>query len=334
MSAAALVTGATGCLGSALTRALVTAGERVAILKRPGESLGPLECIAAELDIRHGDVTDPASLYGALRGISFVYHLAGIVVPLNSAGELMWRVNAIGSYNVGRAAKQAGVERLVHVSSTASIGYPPDGVIADESFDRSYSVADNAYSTTKYWAERLVTDLCADGLDVVVVNPSAVYVPGGDPRYAWSRLVEIAHRGLLLAMPNGGTAVCGGQDFVDGTIKAMQRGVRARRYILSSANLTYQAIGTHVLRAVGRAGPIRRLPSGPVWALAKANARMARLRRDPLRSPLLVPENVDLMTRELYYHQRRAVSELGMSQTPVDHIFRDLVDCRPVGVTQ
>ena len=97
MSGAVLVTGATGCLGSALTRALVTAGERVAILKRPGESLAALDTIAAELDVRLGDVTDPASLADALRGITFVYHLAGIVVPLNSAAELMWRVNTVGS---------------------------------------------------------------------------------------------------------------------------------------------------------------------------------------------------------------------------------------------
>ena len=326
MSGAVLVTGATGCIGSALTRALVTAGERVAILKRPGESLAALDAIAAELDVRLGDVTDPASLADALRGITFVYHLAGIVIPLNSVAELMWRVNTVGSYNVARAAKQAGVKRLVHVSSIASIGYPPDGVVADESFDRRDSVAVNAYSTTKYWAERLVTDLCADGLDVVVVNPAAVYAPGGDPRYAWSRLVEVARRGLLLAMPQGGTAVCAGRDFVDGTIKAMQRGQTGRRYILSSANLTYDTIGRHIRHAVGREGAIRRLPSAPLWALAGANQRIARLRGDPLRSPLLVPENVELMTRRLYYDQRRAVSELGMSQTPADQIFRDLVN--------
>lgn len=334
MSGAVLVTGATGCIGSALTRALVTAGEHVAILKRPGETLAALDNIATELDVRLGDVTDPASLADALRGITFVYHLAGIVIPLNSAAGQMWRVNTVGSYNVARAAKQARVERLVHVSSTASIGYPPDGVVADELFDRRDSVAANAYSTTKSWAERLVTDQCADGLDVVVVNPAAVYAPGGDPRYAWSRLVDVARRGLLLAMPRGGTAVCAVRDFVDGTIKAMQRGETGRRYILSSANLSYEAIGRHIRQAVGREGVIWRLPSPPLWALAGINQRIARLRRDPLRSPLLVPENVELMTRHLYYDQRRAISELGMSQTPVEQIFRELVNGQLLGATR
>jgi dihydroflavonol-4-reductase len=180
----------------------------------------------------------------------------------------------------------------------------------------------------------LVTDMCSDGLDVVVVNPSAVFAPGGNPRYAWSRLVEVARRGFLLTMPNGGTAVCAGRDFVDGTIKAMQHGESGRRYILSSANLTYQEIGRRILRAVGRDGAVRQLPSGPLWAVSRVNERIARLRRDPLRSPLLVPENVELMTRHLYYDQRRAVSELGVSQTPVDQLFEELASRRAVGVTR
>jgi dihydroflavonol-4-reductase len=334
MSDAVLVTGATGCLGSALTHALVAAGEHVVVLKQAGEGLGGLHAIAAKVEVRLGDVTDPMSLSHAVRGIGRVYHLAGIVVPLNSASDLMWQVNTVGSYNVARAAKEARVQRLVHVSSTASIGYPPDGVVADESFDRRDSVAANAYSSTKYWAEKLVTDMCSDGLDVVVVNPSAVFAPGGDPRYAWSRLVEVARRGFLLTMPNGGTAVCAGRDFVDGTIKAMQHGESGRRYILSSANLTYQEIGRRILRAVGRDGAVRQLPSGPLWAVSRVNERIARLRRDPLRSPLLVPENVELMTRHLYYDQRRAVSELGVSQTPVDQLFEELASRRAVGVTR
>jgi len=335
MTNSVLVTGATGCLGTELTRALVSAGERVAILAKPGEGLGGLQPIASELEVRLGDVTEPMSLFGAFHGISRVYHLAGIVIPVNAASDLMWQVNTIGSYNVACAAKATRVDRLVHVSSTAAIGYPADALIASEEFDRRDSVATNAYSTTKYWGEKLVTDVCADGLDVVVVNPSAVFAPGGDPRYAWSRLVDVARRGLLLAMPSGGTAVCSARDFVDGTIRAMDRGQRGRRYILSSANLTYQTIGTEILRAVGREPVVPRLlPTGPLWAVSRTNAHIARLRRDPLRSPLLVPENVDLMTRRLYYDQQRAVSELGISQTPVQRIFCDLVDSELIGATR
>jgi nucleoside-diphosphate-sugar epimerase len=320
-----LVTGATGCLGSALTHTLVAAGERVAVLKRPGEGLGGLSGIAADLDVRLGDVTDQATLTAAMRGVDRVYHLAGIVIPVNAASDLMWRVNTLGSYNVARAARNTSVHRLVHVSSTASIGYPSEDVVADESFDRRDSVTTNAYSNSKFWGERLVTEAAGGGLDVVVVNPSAVFAPGGDPRYAWSRLVDVARRGLLAAMPSGGTAVCAGRDFVDGTIKAMSYGTGGRRYILSSANLTYHEIGLLLLRSVGRTGTVRQLPTRPLRALSHVVERIARLQRDPLNSPLLVPENVELMSRRLFYDQRRAVSELAMSQTPVEAIFDELV---------
>lgn len=128
--------------------------------------------------------------------------------------------------------------------------------------------------------------------------------------------------------------LCAGRDFVNGTINAMQRGETGRRYILNSANLTYEEISRHLRGALGREGAIWNLPSRALWALARASERTARLRSDPLRSPLLVPENVELMTRRLYYDQRRAVTELGMSQTPVGQIFRELVDGQLVGAPQ
>ncbi|WP_406271395.1 NAD-dependent epimerase/dehydratase family protein [Nocardia sp. NBC_00881] len=326
MNEVTLVTGATGCLGAALTRALLDDGETVAALVEPGGAV----MSAPRLEIRYGDVTDPGSLAAAMKGVGRVYHLAGVVVPLDSMADRMWQVNTLGSYNIARAAVDAGVQRLVHVSSIAAIGYPPDGVVADETFDVRDSVTDNAYATTKRSAERLVLDLsAADGLDTVVVNPSAVFAPGGDPRWAWSRMVGAARRGLLRAMPVGGTAVCAVRDFVDGTRKAMRQGQAGRRYILNTANLTYREIGDRLLTAVGRPGSVRTLPSRALRPVARFNAGFARLSRDPMRSSLLVPENVELLTRQLYYDQGRAVSELGMTQTPLDAMFGDLIGPTP-----
>ncbi|QIS19406.1 NAD-dependent epimerase/dehydratase family protein [Nocardia terpenica] len=325
MSTATLVTGATGCLGTALTRALLDDGDRVVVLAQPGAGPGGLRDLLDHLEFRAGDVTDPEALTTAMHGIDRVYHLAGIAVPLNSVADRMWQVNTVGSYTVARAAAAAGVRRMVHVSSSAAIGYPPDHTVADETFDARNSVADTAYGTTKRWGERLVLDAATGDFEVVVVNPAAVYAPGGDLRWGWSRLVHAARRGLLRAAPTGGTAVCAVRDFVDGTRKAMRHGRSGRRYILSSANLGYREIGAALSIALGRHHRVREVPAPALRAVARVNAGVARLRTDPLRSSLLVPENVGLMTRRLYYSQRRAVTELGMTQTPVDQLFRDLI---------
>ncbi|RDI61315.1 NAD-dependent epimerase/dehydratase family protein [Nocardia pseudobrasiliensis] len=326
MSEPILVTGASGCLGSALTRALVAEGESVVALVRPEDGSGGLADLVEHLEIRYGDITDPEAVARAVRGVTRVYHLAGIAVPLDALAARMWQVNALGSYHLARAAAAAGVRRMVHVSSSAAVGYPPDGTVADETFDARTSVAATAYGTTKFWGERLVLDAATDDFEVVVVNPTAVYAPGGDPRWGWSRLVDAARRGLLRAAPPGGTAVCAVRDFLDGTRKAMRHGRSGRRYLLSTANLTYLEIGAALSAALGRDDRIRTVPAPALRAVARLNAGLARRRADPLRSSLLVPENAELMTRRLYYSQRRAIDELGLGQTSVERLFRDLVE--------
>ena len=324
-----LVTGATGCLGGHLTRRLVDDGYDVVVLKRHEEPLGPIAGLNRDVEVRMGDVTDPASVHAAMAGIGTVYHLAGIVAPFNRLSERMWRVNVAGSFHVGCAALAARVDRMVHTSSVAAIGYPPDGVVADESFPRGESVAANAYSTTKYHGEQAVLDLARAGLDVVAVNPAAVLASGGDPRYAWSALVDATLRGKVKVMPPGGTAVCTAHDLVDGLLKAMSVGVTGERYILSSANVTYWDL----IRMIATAGQVsvpRLRAPGPLLRVAgAATATAARWIRDPYSTPVLVPENVELMTRLLYYDQARAVRELGLAQTSVEKAVADMVQwCR------
>jgi nucleoside-diphosphate-sugar epimerase len=319
-----LVTGATGCLGAQLTRRLVADGHDVVLLKRHGDQLGMLGSLRRGVEIRFGDVTDPASVHRAMRGIGSVYHLAGVAAPLNRLARVMWEVNVAGAYNVARAALEAKVDRMVHTSSVAAIGYPPDSVTANESFAAEESVGETAYSITKRHGEAIVRGLFTLGLDVVVVNPSAVLAPGGDARFSWSGLVAAALRGQLRAMPRGGTAVCTADDLVDGQLKAMSHGQAGERYILSSANVSYRELGRLIADTVGVTPPFAEAPDWALGAIGRVNQAIAGLRRDPYRSSVLVPENVALMTRALYYDQSRAVRELGITQSPLEPAIQEM----------
>src|SRR5271165_4700446 len=99
-----LVTGATGCLGSNLTRALLARGERVAILRRTHDSVSALGAACELVEHRFGDVRDADSVARALEGIDRVYHLAGITEPINRAWQAMQSVNVEGTENVARCA--------------------------------------------------------------------------------------------------------------------------------------------------------------------------------------------------------------------------------------
>ncbi len=313
MSGRDLVTGATGCLGSNVVQRLVREGREVVVLVQHGEPLGRLHGLRREIVVRHGDVREPSDVLSAMAGITRVYNFAGVAVPSNQVERQMWEVNVCGVHNVLSAAARVGVERVVHVSSTAAIGYPPNGVVASERFLPADSVTENAYSRTKWRGEQIALSFNGAGTEVVVVNPSAVIAPGGDKRFGWSGVIDVALRGLLWIMPGGASSFCSAADLVDGVLRAMRAGRPGERYILSSENLSYRQLGALVAAAVGVAPPRM---TAPRWILRMLGALNARLLR-PGQVSVLVPENVELMTRTLFYDQSKAVRELGMSQTPV-----------------
>jgi dihydroflavonol-4-reductase len=321
-----LVTGATGCLGSNLTRRLITDGADVAIFKRHGDTLGPLAPLRKSLEVRFGDIRSLENVRRAMRGIRYVYHLAGIPIPLNRLEREMWEVNVSGTSNVCTAALECRVHRLVHVSSTAAIGYPPHGIPASESFDFADSVTTNAYSITKKHGEEIALGFHRLNLEVVVVNPSAVIAHGSNLRYGWAAFVGAVKRGYLQAVPRGGSGFCAAADLVNGLLCAMACGRPGERYILNSENMTYFELA-RVISSVAGVGPPRLI--APHWILkfiGKVNDIGGLLRSDLHASPMLVSENVDLASRWLYYDQSKAVTELGLTQTPIREAVRELYE--------
>src|SRR2546423_642675 len=118
--ATALVTGATGFLGSHITRTLVEAGPTVRILRRPNSPPGLLEGLPVEHML--GDVVDSDSLAKALQGCDWVFHVAAVSDYWRSNRIKMYNVNVNGTINVLEAAKRAGVGRIMLTSSGAAIG--------------------------------------------------------------------------------------------------------------------------------------------------------------------------------------------------------------------
>lgn len=325
MSSRILVTGATGYLGSTLVASLVQAGERVTVVTNPHDPAILDDELSPHVDTACADITDAQSIDDAMRGVSHVYHLAGIASPNTRLGHKIWQANVLGTYQVARAALKHGVQRVVHVSSTAAVGYPPNGVVADEDFELRDSVLDNVYSASKRAGERLMLDFAERGLDVVVVNPAAVFAPGAGPARSWQGLLVAARKGLLRVVPPGGTAVCSARDFVVGITAAMAKGDTGRRYILSTVNLSYRQIGELLVAAVGRDHPVRSAPMGLFRAAGKGNrlVRDVSMRFDP--DDALIPENVELMARELYYAPDRAVRELGIPQVSTQELIAEFV---------
>lgn len=169
-----LVTGATGFLGGALAQRLAREGARVRALARAPERADWLRGTPG-IEIVYGDVTRPDSLIDAMRDCAVVFHVAA---AFGSRG-LQQAVNVEGTRNVVLAAADAGVSRLVHVSSIAVYGYALQGDVTEDA--PPATITHDPYSETKAEAERGLTALAAErGLTYSIVRPGMIYGPKSD----------------------------------------------------------------------------------------------------------------------------------------------------------
>src|SRR5258708_27395571 len=167
----ALVTGANGFIGAALTRRLLDSGIAVRALCRSQQKGASLA--AAGATVIQGDIQDAAGLLRAAQGCDVVFHVAAV-------GAGSWQqqhdINVQGARNVVEIAAQVGAERLVHVSSIAVYGYEIDGHI-DEDYPHKPARLD-AYMRTKAQGEAAAWELAAQhNLPLAVVRPAFVYGP-------------------------------------------------------------------------------------------------------------------------------------------------------------
>ena len=123
-----------------------------------------------------GDVTDPASVARAAQGREIVFNAMGLPEQWLADPAAFERVNVEGTRAVVEAARAAGVARLVH-TSTIDVFHAEPGGSFDESVVADYPKG-TAYERSKQEAERVALAGAGGGLEVVVVNPSAVYGPG------------------------------------------------------------------------------------------------------------------------------------------------------------
>lgn len=315
-SATVLVTGATGFIGSELTRQLVEGGADVRIFRRESSSLERLGDVAEDVEHAVGDLMQARSVYEAMQGIDRVYHVAAKVSLAAGDAESLRRVNAEGTGNVVNAAVEAGVDRLVHTSSMAALGRPaePDGMI-DETTPWQDAPHRSAYARSKYRAELEVHRGIAEGLDAVMVNPSLVFGPNstaGNSR----RIVEAIRSGWLPVVPPGGNNVVDVRDVATGHRAAMARGETGRRYFLGSENLSWSTIAETLADAFGVDPPPRTIPPFLLTTVAAASEGIGTLTGT---RPFLSRSAARTAARTYRYDNSRARRELDLNFRP----FRD-----------
>lgn len=318
----ALVTGATGFVGSAVARHLLQRGDDVAVLARPGGDRRNLDGL--DVDIREGDLRDSASLIRAMQGCDVLFHVAADYRLWTRNPSDLYSSNVDGTRSLMLAALESGIERVVYTSSVATLGNPGDGTPGDETTPVGINDMIGHYKRSKFLAERVVEELVADrGLPAVTVNPSTPVGPRDIKPTPTGRVVRDAAAGRLPAYVDTGLNIAHVDDVAAGHVLALDRGEIGRRYILGGEDLSLREILTAIAEICGRPAPRIRLPRRLIFPVAYISEAWAWLTDGP--EPQATVDGLKMARKKMFFDSSRAISELGYESRPARVALEDAI---------
>jgi nucleoside-diphosphate-sugar epimerase len=289
----ALVCGGSGYFGSLLVRHLLRAGMTCRVF-----DLADADDRPAEVAFIRGDIRDREAVRSACAGRSLIFN-AVAQVPVAKDAELFQTVNVEGTRILLEAAKESGVRKLVHLSSSAVYGVPESNPVVEE----TPPLPKEDYGRAKLEGERLCEEYARSGLDVTVIRPRTILGHGrlgifqilfewvreganipvlgaGDNLYQFVHADDLADACLRAALRPGASAYnCGAAEF--GTMRQ-----------------TLERLCAHA----GTGSRVRSFPMGLAEFLMRTSGALGL-------SPL-APYHALMYGRSLHFDIRKAVREL------------------------
>jgi dihydroflavonol-4-reductase len=265
-------------------------------------------------------VTEPGSLATAVDGCELVFTAHGLPEQWVRDEDIFERVNARGTENVIRAAREAGVRRAIH-TSTIDVFHAERGGRMDETMLATYPKG-TAYERSKQHAERLALAARGD-MELVIVNPGGVYGPTpassmGVDEDLFAPLVA----GRLPALPPGGMGMVFDAGVARGQLLAADRGRDGERYILCDRHMSLREVAELVVETAGRGRVPPTLPLVPLRASALLGEALARAFGLP---PLVARGQLHFFSWDAWPDSGKAQDELGWEPTPIEEGVRAAV---------
>jgi nucleoside-diphosphate-sugar epimerase len=294
VSRTTLVTGGSGYFGSILVERALARGDSVRVL-----DLNPPEECPPGVDVVIADVRDRAAVREACDGVDVVLHNVA-QVPLARDRHLFWSVNVAGTANVLLAARDAGVAKVVHTSSSAVYGIPESNPVHEGTPGRPLE----AYGRAKLEAEALCRDAVADGTDVTIVRPRTIL--GHGRLGIMAILFELVAAGAPVFVLDSGHnryQLVHAEDLADAVLRAGDRAGPTSYNVGATEFGTMRETLEAVCRHAGTGARVRSLPSAP----AALGMRVA----SAVGAAPFAPYHWLLYGRSLWFDTTRARTELG-----------------------
>ena len=320
-----LVTGATGFVGSALCVELARRGHEVHALARATSDRSVLD--GSLVRWRHGDLVDAESIERAVRHVCdrsssapWIVHAGAVISYRTRDRALQQRVNVGGTRHVLEACRRHPIGRLLHVSSVVAVGHARGGETLAESAPDNGAELRCADMTTKRAAEELAIG-AADALDVVAVNPGAIFGAGARGPNTVKFLRKLGSGMPMPMVPPGALSVVGIDDVVSGILLALEHGARGRRYLLTESAWESLDLFRLACSELGVRAPRFNAPRG-LWSSLELAARPIDLVA-PLE--MFTPTALRMLAANFRFDSSRARRELGWHPRPFAEVLRDTI---------
>jgi dihydroflavonol-4-reductase len=315
----AFLTGATGFVGSAVARKLLSEGLAVRALVRRGSNRSNLEGL--DLNLVEGDIRDAELLHRVVHGVRYVFHVAADYRLWAPDPKEIFATNVDGTRAIMESVLEAGVERVVYTSSVATLRLPDNGAAADETAPLDQADAIGAYKQSKVVAERLVERMVAEAnLPAVIVNPSTPIGPRDVRPTPTGRIVVEAATGRMPAFVDTGLNLVHVDDVGAGHVAALRRGRVGERYILGGENLSLGQMLAEIARLAGRRPPTVKLPRALIFPIAYAAEGLARITK---REPFVTVDGLRMAKYKMFFSSAKAERELSYHARPAAEALAD-----------
>lgn len=249
-----LVTGGSGLLGSILIEQLLQQGKQVraiyhrtALQHQPSNLLQQVQC----------DILDMEHLADAMQGVEQVYHCAGLVSFNKKDVQRLYQINVEGTANIVNTCLDAGVKKLLHVSSVAALGRIREDEPITEKMQWTPQTSNSRYGQSKYLGEMEVWRGVAEGLEAIVINPTIILGPGD-----WENGSTAIFKSVYNEFPWYTTGTTGFVDVRDVALAMtalMDLPLSGHKFIISAHNESYQNVFFAIADAFNKKRPYKKV---------------------------------------------------------------------------
>jgi dihydroflavonol-4-reductase len=321
----AFVTGSTGLLGSNLVDTLLAQGYEVKALARSEQKARKL-LKDPGIEIVVGDMEDIDGFKAELQGVDVLFHVAAYFREYYDVGDhwtKLQKINVDGTIKLLEAAEQAGVKKVIYVSSSGVIGNNPDGTPSDENTPPGEFAMQNLYFRSKVIAEeKIAAFLKTHTLPVVLILPTVIVGPqDAAPTVFGQIIIDLMNRKLPM-IPPGGMEFVDARDVAQAMINAVERGKSGERYIVSSGFHSMSELVKVVEKASNVPAPRLHAPYAVMLMVARLAETRAKLTNT---SSQITVSGIQSLVQVRPHSNAKAKRELGITFRPFEESIHDEV---------